>query len=89
MKGFDFHRQKPLLNFIVDFFCYELMLVIEIDGDSHDYKYEDDVARQKILEGIGIHFLRFDDAEVKKDLNNVLRTIEGWIDAHDAERSHP
>ena len=56
MKGYDFHRQKPLLSFIVDFFCYELMLVIEIDGDSHDNKYEEDKLRQKQLEGIGIRF---------------------------------
>ena len=82
MKGFDFHRQKPLLNFIVDFFCHELMLVIEVDGDSHDNKYGEDVQRQSTLEQIGIHFIRFDDLEVKHDLYNVIRTIEGWIDEH-------
>jgi very-short-patch-repair endonuclease len=44
MKGKDFHRQKPILNFIVDFFCPELELVIEIDGNSHDKEnsYEKD-----------------------------------------------
>jgi len=40
IKGFKFNRQKPLLNYIVDFYCKELMLVIEIDGDSHDNKYK-------------------------------------------------
>lgn len=82
MRGFDFHRQKPLLNYIVDFFCHELMLVIEIDGDSHDHKYEDDLQRQKTLEEIGISFIRFDDLEVKHDIYNVIRTIEGWVDEH-------
>ena len=82
MKGYDFHRQKPLLNFIVDFFCHELMLVIEVDGDSHNHKFEEDVQRQKLLEEIGIRFLRFDDMEIKHDLYNVIRTIEGWIDEH-------
>ena len=80
MRGFDFHRQKPLLNFIVDFFCHELMLVIEIDGESHDHKHEEDLQRQKTLEEIGICFIRFDDMEVKHDMYNVIRTIEGWID---------
>ena len=89
MKGYDFHRQKPLLNFIVDFFCHELMLVIEIDGDSHDYKYDEDIKRQKAIEGVGICFLRFDDKEVKKDMNNVLRTIEGYIEEYEKKNTHP
>lgn len=48
MKGYDFHRQKPLGNYIVDFYCNELMLAIEIDGDSHDNDkaFEDDIFRQ-------------------------------------------
>src|SRR5436190_14233366 len=58
MRCYDFHRQQPLLNFIVDFFCHELMLAIEIDGDSHDHKFEQDVQRQKTLEEIGIRFIR-------------------------------
>ena len=86
MRGYDFHRQKPLLNFIVDFFCDELMLVIEIDGDSHDQKYEADVLRQKTLEEIGIRFIRFDDLEVKHDMYNVVGTIEGWIDEYSETR---
>jgi very-short-patch-repair endonuclease len=79
MSGFDFHRQKPLDNFVVDFYCSELKLAIEIDGDSHNYKFEEDVARQRKLERFDIHFLRFTDLEVKQDMLNVLRTIEIWI----------
>ncbi|GAB3824028.1 endonuclease domain-containing protein [Pontibacter rugosus] len=80
--GLDFDRQKPLDSFIVDFYCKELMLAIEVDGDSHDYTYEEDVARQQALEKLGVSFLRFDDAEVKRDLPNVLRAIEAWIVEH-------
>jgi very-short-patch-repair endonuclease len=80
MKGYDFHRQKPLDNYIVDFFCNELMLIIEIDGHSHNQITEKDEIRQRKLESFGITFLRFDDMEVKKNINNVLRTIENWID---------
>ena len=80
MKGYTFNRQKPLLNYIVDFYCKPLKLVIEIDGDSHNNKYEADLKRQKELESYGLFFLRFDDKEVKTDLNNVLRSIEIWIE---------
>jgi very-short-patch-repair endonuclease len=55
------------------------MLAIEIDGDTHIYKYDYDDERQKTLEKLGVHFLRFEDIEVKRNMNNVLRVIEDWI----------
>ena len=79
MLGYDFDRQRPLDNFIVDFYCKELSLAIEIDGDTHTYRYDYDDERQKTLEKLGVHFLRFDDLEVKRNMNNVLRVIENWI----------
>ncbi len=75
----DFDRQKPIGNYIVDFFCKELSLAIEIDGDTHIYRYEEDEIRQQTLEKLGVKFLRFDDIEVKKNMSNVLRVIEDWI----------
>ena len=87
MKGYKFNRQKPLLNYIVDFYCKKLNLVIEIDGDSHNTKYKADKIRQNELEKYGLKFLRFDDLEVKKDINNVLRTIEVWIENY--EKNNP
>jgi very-short-patch-repair endonuclease len=80
MLGFDFDRQRPIGKFIVDFYCKELQLAIEIDGDTHIYKYDYDEERQWSLEMLGIHFLRFEDIEVKKNMNNVLRVIENWIE---------
>ncbi|MFO7845291.1 MAG: endonuclease domain-containing protein [Balneolaceae bacterium] len=80
MCGHQFYRQKPIGNYIVDFFSYTLRLVIEIDGESHDeFSYEYDEIRQAYLESIGLSVLRFDDLEVKRDLSNVLRVIEVWI----------
>ena len=76
----EFHRQIPIDEFIVDFFCHELMLAIEIDGNSHDYKYDKDMSRQNKLEKLGIHFIRFDDADVKKDMINVLRVLVSKIE---------
>ena len=79
LLGYDFDRQKPMKDFIVDFFSNELMLAIEIDGSSHNEKAEHDEERQKILEGLGVHFLRFTDEEVKKNMEGVIAAIEDWI----------
>ncbi len=65
LHDYQFLRQKPLDKYIVDFFCYELMLAIEIDGESHIKKIEEDQIRQQRLESLGIHFLRFSDHDVK------------------------
>ncbi|KPK77475.1 MAG: DNA methylase [Phycisphaerae bacterium SM23_30] len=82
MRGYDFHRQKPIDEYIVDFFCAKLMLAIEIDGLSHEIpeKFSKDARRQKRLESLGIRFLRFHDLEVKKDMTYVLRAIDNFID---------
>ncbi|MGZ4117387.1 MAG: endonuclease domain-containing protein [Bacteroidia bacterium] len=80
MMGFKFNRQKLLGNYIVDFYCKALNLVIEIDGSSHDNKYEKDLIRQIELEKLGVTLIRFTDLQVKKDMNNVIRGIEMWID---------
>jgi very-short-patch-repair endonuclease len=73
---YEFHRQVPINEFIVDFFCHELQLAIEIDGNTHDYNFENDKSRQKILESLGIKFIRFNDNDVKRNLNDVLRALE-------------
>lgn len=81
MLGFDFDRQRCLDEYIVDFYCKELMLVIEIDGMSHNFEeaFLKDEIRQNRLESFGLKFLRFTEAEVKYDRLNVLRAIEGTI----------
>ena len=79
MFGYDFDRQKPVDNYIVDFFCNELMLAIEIDGDTHNYKIERDIKRQKRLEASGIRFLRFTDKDVKENIEGVVMMIGEWI----------
>jgi very-short-patch-repair endonuclease len=79
MLGYDFDRQKPIKNYVVDFFCKELSLAIEVDGYTHYYRYMEDLKRQKELEELGVNFLRFDDLEVKRNISNVLKVIEDWI----------
>lgn len=79
MCGYQFMRQKPIGNYIVDFYCSKLKLIIEIDGETHQYKLTEDVERQKWLENLGLKVLRFDDTEVKSDMRNVLHSIYNWI----------
>jgi len=78
--GYDFDRQRPIGNYIVDFYCKELSLAVEIDGDTHIYRYDYDEKRQRELESLGVRFLRFEDIEVKKNMLNVVRVIEDWIE---------
>ena len=74
--GVQFHRQVPMLEFIVDFYCHEIGLAIEIDGSSHDHSYLYDARRQGKLEKEGVKFIRFTNEEVLKHLFNVLLAIE-------------
>ena len=68
-----FHRQQIIGNYIVDFYCPKLKLIIEIDGYQHyeekSLKY--DSRRTEYLEGLGFYVLRFDNTEVNKDFENV------------------
>ena len=77
-------RQKPIGDYIVDFYCGNIKLVIEIDGESHDGNFDYDMQRQSFLESIGLSVLRFNDADAKRGIGNVLMAIEGWI-----ERNNP
>ena len=79
--GYDFHRQKPIDNYIVDFFCNRLKLAIECDGYSHQLEevYNKDVQKTARLNSFGISVLRFSDNQILEDLNNVLVAIEIYI----------
>jgi very-short-patch-repair endonuclease len=80
--GHEFHRQVPMLDYIVDFYCHALHLVIEIDGDSHSFPEvaANDIIRQQRLEEYGLHFLRFDDLDVKRNIDAVVGEIAEWIE---------
>jgi very-short-patch-repair endonuclease len=91
MVGVKFRRQHPIDRFIVDFYCSEHKLGIELDGGIHNNMKEHDLARQRILESKGIVILRFKNEEVFNSLDSVLKQIkrqlfpsprsgEGWSD---------
>ncbi len=72
-------------EFIVDFFCKNLMLGIEIDGQSHRDKDVYDARRQAWLEAQGVQFLRFDDALLRERPQDACRAIEAWIEREEAQ----
>ena len=80
--GFQFHRQVPMLDYIVDFYCHELQLAIEIDGSTHDFIEIgiNDEKRQTRLESENVSFLRFDDLRVKQNMPSVVDEITNWIE---------
>ena len=80
--GCDFHRQKPIGRFIVDFFAPDLLLAIEIDGPIHNDSREQDAERQAYLESLGITLLRFTNDDILYDIASVITTITTWIRAH-------
>ena len=70
-----------MLNYIADFYCYELKLVIELDGYTHQFEEVQvkDEQKQVTLEKLGLTVMRFQDNEIFKDMNNVLRVIEKYV----------
>jgi len=91
LNGYSFHRQKPLLNFIADFYCFDLMLVIELDGYTHLFEdvYDKDQSKQKELEKVGLSVLRFNDEDVMNSIESVLIVIEDYIDKFEKHTPNP
>lgn|GEM_PF-176759 len=74
-KGLDFDRQKIIGNYIVDFYCPNNQVVIEIDGNSHDNKQEYDAARDDYLKSLGLEMIHITDADVKNNIDSVMRFL--------------
>jgi very-short-patch-repair endonuclease len=73
--GYEFHRQVPIDKYIVDFYCHELRLAIEVDGCSHEHKQEYDLSRQSKLESLGVRFIRFDNVDINRSMSDVIRAL--------------
>lgn len=87
--GYDFDRLRPLGQRIVDFYCKELNLAVDVDGSIHDHLREQDEHRHKEIEALGVTHLRFWNYEVKNDMESVLKKIEDWIRAEETKRGWP
>ena len=86
--GLKFLRQHPIIYdrintqpkyFIVDFYCAEKSLIIELDGKIHDFQKQRDSRREEILVGAGLHILRFKNEKINENLSEVLNEIEDFI----------
>lgn len=77
LVGFKFRRQYSVGSYVIDFYCPEMKLAIEVDGESHFHtsSLEYDKERQLFIESFGIRFLRFTNNEIYQNLNGVLFTI--------------
>ena|SRR2546421_6380822 len=75
--NYRFRRQHPVSNFIADFYCHKLKLVIEIDGSIHDLKevQENDKVKQMCLESLGLQVLRFTNDDVKLRVEKCIETV--------------
>ena len=75
LTGYHFRQQHVIANFIVDFVCLKKNLVVEVDGDIHDYKKDDDAIRTAFLEEQGFTVIRFTNEEVLRDVASVVSRI--------------
>ncbi len=85
MKGYSFRRQRCVSDYVVDFMCKPLWLIIEVDGGIHNDAEvsANDLVRQQNLEGLGFTFLRFSNAEVLQHSEDVRSRIADWIDDYE------
>ncbi len=81
LRGYQFLRQRPVLFYIADFMCFELMLIIEVDGDIHECEKvaAKDALRQRDLENVGFTVLRFSNWEVLERRDLVRAVLMEWI----------
>ena len=86
INNLKFTRQKPIGKYIADFYCHKLKLVIEVDGDRHfkNQEPEKDITRDEYFENQNIKVLRFNNYEVYKNMEGLLKTI--WIEVEKFEK---
>ncbi len=91
LKGYQFRRQRPILQYIADFFCKELMLIIEVDGVTHDTQeiVIKDKQREKNLIENGFKVVRFADEEVLNNLDGVKSQLELLIEKIETSTPYP
>jgi very-short-patch-repair endonuclease len=89
--GYTFNRQRPVLNFIVDFMCKKLKLIIEVDGYSHfiDDVIIKDEKKQNKLENLGYTVIRFQDSEILNQIDRVRIAILNCIEQIESKKILP
>ncbi len=89
LKGYQFRRQRPVLKYIADFLCKELMLIVEVDGITHDTEetVAKDRQRESDLRKDGFKIVRFTDEEVLTNINGVAGQLATTVE--ELEKSTP
>lgn len=79
LAGYKFKRQEPVDNYIADFVCYEVRIIIEVDGGHHALRETEDKKRDEYIKSNGFKVLRFWNNEVLGNIEGVLETIRGEL----------
>lgn len=81
VEGYKFRRQQPIFDYIVDFYCNELKLIIEVDGEIHflSEKKDSDINRDKLLKINGYHILRLSNLEIETEIDSTITKIRSFI----------
>jgi len=75
LRGFKFRRQQPIGAFVVDFYCDEAGLIVEVDGPIHEHQQDADRQRQELLESLGLRVLRIQADAIISDIDTVLARL--------------
>ena len=86
LRGYSFLRQRPIENYIVDFFCKDLKLIVELDGEIHKFRKSKDIERDNNLKENGYSIIRFDNEDIMLGLPNVIKTLGAFIDEFESNR---
>ena len=86
-SGKKFYRQYPLLHeitgketfFILDFYCHEAKLAVEIDGGIHKRLVKEDMLKDEVLNNMGIRVMRFQNREIEEGLKNAMKKLESFM----------
>lgn len=79
LLGFKFRRQHSIERFIVDFYCSEVGLVVEIEGPIHQYREEEDLIRKEYITSQGLRLVRFSNNDVLNNVNGVINHITSLL----------
>lgn len=87
LNGYKFRRQHPIYRYIADFYCHELRLVIELDGEVHEglEQQEHDINRDAVIKEFDIRILRFRNQEILNDLPKALEQVRNYISSIKSE----
>ncbi len=89
LLGYKFTRQKPLSHFIADFYCSKLLLVVEIDGEYHNYQIARDDERTRELEEYGLKVIRFSNEDILLNLAEIEKELVKEIKVREMELLNP